>query len=95
MVKWLLGEITQSLEELVLKSGLCKCYQVSKEFRIPPRSKQIEIRQYFIWEKRQDDVFGLEYVSREAHIAHILTKPLVNDRFSKFRDLLGIKKLPA
>ena len=62
-LKWLLGEINKSLEDPVLKVHNASTIKLAKNPEFHRRSKHIEIRHYFVREKWQDGVFGLEHVS--------------------------------
>ena len=57
------------------------------------RSKQIEIKYYFIRDKVQEGEVKLQYIPIDEQMVDILTKPLSRIKFAYFRDKLGIVEI--
>ena len=57
------------------------------------RSKQIEIKYYFIRDKVQEGEVKLQYIPTYEHTIDILTKPLSRIKFAYFREKMGIVEI--
>lgn len=57
------------------------------------RTKHISIQHHFVREKVTSGEIDLKFINTEDQIADGLTKPLAKDKFQKFRDLLGVRKV--
>ena len=57
------------------------------------RTKHIDSRHHFLRDNISKEVITLEYINTEKQIADILTKPLNEQNFTKFRRELGICSL--
>ena len=54
------------------------------------KSKHIEIKYYFIYDKDQKGEVILQYISIDEQKANILMKPLSKIKFAYLRDKLGL-----
>ena len=54
------------------------------------KSKNIEIKYYFIWDMVRSGAVKLQYVATDEQIADVLTKPLAKVKFEYFRERLGV-----
>ncbi|KAJ8107603.1 hypothetical protein ONZ43_g6683 [Nemania bipapillata] len=59
------------------------------------RNRHIDIQAHFIREQVEQGTILLEWVRTEDMIADGLTKPLPKDMFEKFREALGLQKIPG
>ena len=57
------------------------------------KMKHIDIRYHFVREKVQDNTIKLRYCPTNNMLADILTKGLTHDKFSRLRELSGVKDL--
>ena len=57
------------------------------------KMKHIDIRYHFVREKVQDNTIELRYCPTNNMLADILTKGLTHDKFSRLRELSGVKDL--
>ena len=57
------------------------------------RTKHIDIRHHFLRNNISKEVITLEYINTGKQIADILTKPLNEQNFTKFKRELGICSL--
>jgi hypothetical protein len=57
------------------------------------RSKHLDVRSHFCWEKVESGDIEVQYCARENMIADVLTKPLVSAKHSKLCN--AIMGLPA
>ncbi|XP_059064400.1 secreted RxLR effector protein 161-like [Cryptomeria japonica] len=94
--------LNQLLREIKMESShsttlLCdnkSCIALAKNPVYHQRSKHIEIQAHFIHEKVLNGDISLQYCQTKDQVADIFTKPLCSAKFSKFRSMLGLKKLP-
>lgn len=57
------------------------------------KSKHIDMRHHFIWEKVEDKTVSFTHVPSAQNIADLLTKALPTELFTKLCNLLGMKRL--
>jgi len=58
------------------------------------RAKHIDIRFHFIQERTKRNEIKLQYISTHQMVANILTKALSRKAFKRFREALGVVKVP-
>jgi hypothetical protein len=63
---------------------------MSKNPESHSRMKHIDIQQHFVRERVESGEVAIEYVPTEKQVADGLTKPLSRDKFTKFREALGL-----
>jgi hypothetical protein len=88
--KILVGLFGQELEPTVIHCDNQSCLKLSKNPVFHDRSKQIEIKYYFIRDRSHKGLVNLQHISTDEQIANILTKPLVKGKFVYFREKLGV-----
>jgi hypothetical protein len=76
------------LDPTVIYCDNQSCIKLSKNPIFHDRSKHIEIRYHFIWDKVQKGV--VKYVSTNKQVAHILTKVLSKGKSKYFEEKLGV-----
>ena len=57
------------------------------------RSKHIDVRYLFIRDKSRRGTIQVKYCSTEDMVADMLTKALYGNKFEKFRNMAGVKKI--
>ena len=57
------------------------------------RAKHIDIKFYYIREQVEKKAIQLEYWESKNMVADMLTKPLLNSRFVKLREMLGVREI--
>ncbi|XP_074322794.1 secreted RxLR effector protein 161-like [Apium graveolens] len=57
------------------------------------RSKHIDIRYHFIWERVERKEIIIKHINSELQRAYIMTKGLTTVKFERMRRLLGVKEL--
>jgi hypothetical protein len=70
------------------------CIQLSKNAIQNKRSKHIEVKYFYIRDQVKDDKVILEYIPTAEQTADILTKPIKNELFYKFKGQMGISPWP-
>ena len=55
------------------------------------RTKHIEIRHHFIRELMEQGEIKLEFCKTEEQLADVFTKPVSAEKFTRFRDMLGVQ----
>jgi hypothetical protein len=70
-----------------------RCVKISKNSVFHDRSKQIEIKYYFLCDNVQRGEVVLHYISTNEYIVYILTKPLSKIKFSYLRGYLGLVEI--
>jgi hypothetical protein len=68
------------------------CIKLSENLIFHNRSKNIEIRYYFIFDWVQRGVVQIEYIYIKENIADIITKSLPRVKHVHFRDKMGVVK---
>lgn len=66
--------------------------KLAKNPEFHKRTKHIQVRYHFIREKFESGLFQLSYVNTNDQIADICTKPLLKEKFQRFRSLMGMCK---
>ena len=66
------------------------CIKLSKNLVFHDKSKHIEIKYQYIRDMVEKGAVKLQYISTDEQIAHVLTKPLLREKFGYFRDKLGV-----
>ena len=62
---------------------------------IGPKSKHISIKFHFIKQAIANQEIFLQYVPTADNLADFMTKPLVGQKFIKFRDALNLQRAPG
>jgi hypothetical protein len=83
--KFLIGLFDEELEPAVIYYYNQSCIKLLENPVFYDRSKNIEIRYYFIRDRIQKGAVKIQYVSTDEKVADILTKPLVKGKFLFFR----------
>ncbi|BET03511.1 Hydra magnipapillata [Nesidiocoris tenuis] len=86
----LLKEMTQLKGKPTMRIDNASALKLVKYPEFHWRTKHIEIRHYFVWEKYQEGALDVEHIEGENQIADILTKPLRKVRFATLRSKLGV-----
>ncbi len=66
------------------------CVAIAKYPKINARTKHINIKFHYVRELVDNKVISVVYCNTKSMTADIMTKPLSNDLFLKFRNELGI-----
>lgn len=93
-----LNWILRILDDLGIKTTLPvkvnednqSCIKQLSSCSINRRSKHIETKYHFIRQLKQDGVIEPQYLATEHMIADMMTKPLLNTKLTKFRELAGV-----
>lgn len=85
-LKSLIEEMCGNQLRVVLNVDNTSAMSLIKTGKFNMRSKHIDVRYYFIVEKFNEKVFELEHCASEHQIADVFTKPLLANKFKKFRD---------
>ena len=71
----------------------CSCVKLSENLVFHDRSKNIDIKYYYIHDRVHKGEIKLQYISTDEQIANILTNPLSKGKFVYFRDKLGLVEI--
>ncbi len=66
---------------------------MSKNPQFHRRSKHIDVRYHFVRDESRHGTIQVKYCKTEDMIADMLTKALYGNKFEKFRDMAGVKKM--
>ena len=92
--KLLSGLFNLDLDTTVILCDNQSCIKMTENPVFHDRSKQIEIRHFYIRDMMQKGAIKLQYVSTDEQVVDVLTKPLSWIKFKYFRDKLGAVKDP-
>lgn len=88
-IKSLIEELTLNVSvDIVLNMDNTGAMSLIKNGKFNGRSRHIDVRYYFVCEKYQNNFFQLVHCPTEKQVADILTKPLCNIKFQKFRNCI-------
>ena len=79
-----------SLVPVVIHCDNRSCIKISENPVFHDRSKQMEMRYYYLRDIVQRRAISLRYVSIDEQTADVLTKLLSKTKFEYFRDKLGV-----
>jgi len=68
---------------------------ISRNSQSHTKMKHIDIRYHYVREKALDETIDIQYCPTNDMVADILTKVLTFNKFSKLRELSGVKDLSA
>lgn len=68
---------------------------ISQNSQTHRKTKHIDIRYHYVREKTLDQSIVVQYCPTDSMVADILTKALTFDKFSKFRNWLGVQNMSA
>jgi hypothetical protein len=88
--KLLAGIFDLELEATLIHCDNQSCVKLSENPIFHDKSKHIEIKYHYIRDMVQREAVELQYISTDAQIADILTKPLSRVKYEYFRDKLGV-----
>jgi hypothetical protein len=93
-----LRKLISDLFDQILESTIIYCdnqsyIRLSEQPMFHERSKQIEIKYYFIRDKVQEGEVKLEYIPTDKQTTEILTKPLSRINFAYFLEKMGIMEI--
>jgi hypothetical protein len=83
----------QTLESTIIYCDNQSCIRLFEHPVFHERSKNIEIKYYFIQDKVQEGEVKLEYIPIDEKTMDILTKPLSRIKFAYFREKMGIVEI--
>ena len=66
---------------------------LAKDNKFHARTKHIDLRYHFIREAVEDGKIQVKYVPTDENVSDIFTKPLPRPKFSRFVEMLGLRKL--
>ena len=66
---------------------------LAKDNKFHARTKHIDLRYHFICEAVEDGKIQVKYVPTDENVSNIFTKPLPRPKFSRFVEMLGLRKL--
>jgi hypothetical protein len=87
------GLFVQVLDSTVIYCDNQSCVKLSKNPVFHDRSKQIEIKYYFLRDKVQKGELILQYISTDEQTTDILTKPLSKIKFAYLKGRLGLVEI--
>jgi hypothetical protein len=87
------GLYDQVLDLSVIHCDNDSCVKISENPMFHDRSKNIEIKYYFLHDKVQKGEVILQYISTNEKKTDILTKPLSKINFSYLRDKMGLMEI--
>ena len=90
LCKLIIGFFDQKLDPTVIYCDIQSCIKLSQNPMFHDKSKHIEIKYHFIKDCVEKGIVKLWYILTEEHIAYILTKALVKNKFVFFRDKLSV-----
>lgn len=89
-LKTLISELTGKAHQATLNVDNQSSIKLIKSGQLNRRSKHINVRYFFISEALDNGIFSLEYCPSDEQLADILTKPLQNIKFTKFKNSLCV-----
>jgi len=92
LTKDLMGESTDAT---VIFEDNQSAISMAKNPQFHGRAKHIDIKYHFIQEQVKNGTVQLEYCKSEEMIADMLTKGLCTEKFTKLREMTGVKMLMA
>lgn len=84
------GIYSSTKEKFFINTDNQQVLNLSKDEIISEKSKHIDIKYHLVRDHAQQGTVTLNYVCTNDMIADILTKPLENVKFSRFRQLMGV-----
>lgn len=90
-LNFMLQELTNREVKMTLYVDNQSAIKLIKSGQMNTRSRYIDVRYYFISEQFDEGLFKLEYCNTNDQIADVFTKPLLTEKYVKFRDALVTK----
>lgn len=94
-IKYFLKKIGIELDKVIINEDNTGTISLAKNKRKDGRTKHVDIKHYFITDKIKEGLVDLRYLKTEEQLADTMTKPLGRVKFEKFREDMGIVKLPT
>ena len=81
----------EQIEPTVIYADNQPAISIAQNPQYHSKTKHIDIKHHFVWEKVSDNTIKLEYWPTSKMLADILTKGLSYDKFSQLGELSGVK----
>jgi len=87
-VQTLISELTNKSVKITLNVDNQSAIKLIKSGQMNRKSKHIDIRYHYVSEQYHNGLFDIKYCCTDDQLADIFTKPLLKNKFDKFKNML-------